>query len=173
MDREMRTDVELLLTLVDNEPTVIDYVTGRPVMVTRKCVARWTGRSIQTISDYVSGRYNIPIEFWARLLEHYHDARIADLVLMHTDYELFFHDKATPASTRDFFRRAVEESGLHHQKQVYIADLLADGRIDELDASTVQAYADAYVHHRMADAALHRAIIETFNRAMHAKEPAR
>jgi len=170
-DQEMRTDRELLLSLVDTEPTVIDRITRQPVVITRKRVAHWTGRAVQTISDYCGGKYNIPIDFWRDILAHHDDPRIADLLLGRLDYELYIHGTARPETGRDFFRHAVEESGAHHEKQRYIAELLADGRIDELDASTVQKYCDAWVRQRMLDVRLHRSIVDSFNRAMAQKEP--
>ena len=174
MEQDMRSDVELLNTLCDEAPLVVDRVTGRSVVLSKKVIALWTGRAVQTVSDYATGKLNIPIEFWRRILEHHFDPRIPNLLFPEDyDHQAIAPWRAEPANARQFFRQAVQESGAHHAKQTYIADILADGRIDELDASTVQDYADAYVHHRALDCQLHRAILQAFNRAMAARKVAR
>ena len=173
MSFEMRSDVELLLTIVDNESDCVDRLTGKVVRLSRKGVAHLTGRAVQTISDYCSGKYNIPMDFWKRLFERTGDTRIWGLLLGDGDtVEVILGDVPPPTNPRAFFKAAVAESGAHHQKQAMIAELLSDGRIDELDRQTVQDYHDAYLRNRHLDAVLHHQIIDVYNRAVAQKEPA-
>jgi len=164
---EMRSDVDLLVSLVDSDLTVIDRATGRPVILTRKTIAHWTGMSVQTVSDYCSGKYNIPIDFWRRIIERHFDPRVVALLIGdRIPYEVILYDAPEPETSRDFFRRAVEESGVHHETQTRIADILADGQVDELDGEAVHAYAEAWARHRQVDSHLHRSIITAFNNSL-------
>lgn len=174
MEREMRSDAELLVDICNEAPLVLDRVTGRLVPLSRKIVAFWTGLSIQTISDYCLGNINIPIRFWRAILEHTFDRRILELLLP-DDYEadVIAPNHASPVNARQFFRAAVEESKAFHDKQCMIADILADGRIDELDANAVQTYADRRAYHKHLEATLHWEIIQAFNRSVAAKAEAR
>lgn len=173
MKGEMRSDADLLNALCDEAPHVIDRLTGNVACVSKKVIATWTGLAVQTVSDYATGKYNIPIDFWARILNHYYDSRIARLLFhFRDDVEIMFQQGEIPTS-RSFFSDAVTESGAHHKKQTYIATLLADGRIDELDASTIQAYDDAYYRHREIDCALHAAVMRTYRKSLAAKEASR
>lgn len=170
MEIDLRSDAELLNALCDEAPVVQDRQTGRQMSLAKKVIAAWTGRAVQTVSDYATGRLNIPIEFWRSLLDHYFDPRIV-VLLVPDDYDWEVHPTLNdpPRLARQFFRAAVEETGAHHTKQTYIADLLADGRIDELDGLTVQQYADAYHRHRELDWQLHRSIMTAYRSAVSRK----
>jgi hypothetical protein len=157
--------VDLLVHLTDDCPVVFDRRSGGPVSLTAKVIARWTDRSLQTISDYRTGKTNIPVEFWRRVLEHYFDARIIALLVpdcLH--WEAFDHDHLVDTAPA-FFRQAIAAEGAHHEQMKYVADILGDGRVDELDAGTIQKFSDAYVAHRTRDAQLHRSIIAAFHRS--------
>ena len=170
MEGELRTDLELLLDLFNAAPLVRDRATGHCVVFSRKQVAHWTGLALQTISDYCGGKYNIPISFWQRILEHCHDSRIVALLLGDaSSWELTMDCNPQPHTGADFFRSAVEQTGAHHEKQTYIAEMLADNRIDELDRQTILDYNDAYAHHRHLDAQLHRSINLAHERSRAAK----
>lgn len=166
MESEMRTDVELLIALCDSGPTVVDRRTGRSLTINAKALSLWSGLSVQTISDYKTGKYNIPISFWRSILDHCVEPRIVSLLI--PDGVLF--EMVDPCGLAlvqppQFFRKAVESGRAYFEQQERLADILADGRIDELDAASVQAFSDAYDQHRFLDAALHRAIVGTFRAA--------
>ncbi len=170
MEGEMRSDVELLLNLCNKASLVHDRLTRRWVSFSRQRVAHWTGLAVQTVSDYCSGKYNIPIEFWRRILEHCYDPRIVALLLGDPSrWELLIDTDPEPQTGADFFRRAVEDSGAYHEQQKYIAEILADKRIDELDTQTVVDYNDAYAHQRYLGAQLHRGINRVYHDALAAK----
>ena len=165
MDHEMRSDVDLLVDIFNNNPLVTDRAIGRQVVVTRKLVSYWTGVSIQTISTYCTGQHNIPIHFWRVLFSKCPDPRIPALLLGYEEnYELILHDDDESCAPREFFKEAVENNGTHHETQKYIAEIIADGRIDELDERSVTDYHDAYIVHRQTEARLHRAIMNTYQR---------
>lgn len=169
---EMRSDADLLNNLCDSGACVRDRVTGRGVCITRKLIAEWTGYSIQAISDFGTGKTRIPAHFWKDFLRHHFDGRIIDLFVPDEYGSEFVDLRINPPQTgRSFFKDAVATMGLYHEQQKYIAEILADGRVDELDAATVQRYADAYAHHRHEDAALHRAILHKFNTAQKGVSP--
>lgn len=163
---EMRTDADLLNKLCDEAPLVTDRVTGRIVTLSRQTLAYWTGMSVQTISDYATGKHNIPADFWRRVLEHYVDPRIL-LLLLPDDgcFDVCVTDRATPADEPAFFKEALALQKAHNEQLTYILDILSDGRIDELDASTIHQYRDAHHGHRLRDAQLYRAINATFSAA--------
>lgn len=164
---EMRSDVDLLNALCDEAPVVEDLVTGRPVAISRKLLAQWTGVSIQTVSDYGTGKYNIPLDFWSRILAHHFDARIPAMLFAQCGYPVTFGMCRVPVSCeRGFFKSAVEESGAYHETQKQIAELLADGRIDELDASTIQKYDDAHCRFISLSVGLHATIMRRYREAV-------
>ena len=171
MATEMRADADLLNVLLNETPLVVDRITGRSVAVNAKMVAHWTDRSIQTVSDYRIGKLNIPVCFWRRILEHYLDSRIAGLIIPDTcEYDVQALDGTDPVTGPQWFREAITAEGEHHEQQKHLADILADGRVDELDSSSVQAYDDAYRRHRMRDAMLHQGIIRRYKRAVAVRE---
>jgi len=162
---EMRTDVELLNALCNEAPLVME-ASGLAFPLSKKRIAHVTGMSVQTVSDYGSGHYNIPIEFWRRLLSYCCDPRIIALLLGDDGrFEVVVHNRLPESEGRDFFKQAVADEGDHYQKMMYVAEMLADGRIDELDRASVQSYHDAYLRHRMTDAALHHAIMRQYRKA--------
>lgn len=174
LEGEMRSDVDLLNALCGEAPIVVDRTTGLAVSLGRKQLAHWTGLAVQTVSDYSTGKYNIPVDFWRRVLDHYLDARIIGLLLGDShNYELVHHGEVRPNTAPEFFRDAVEQVGAFVAQQEYIAEILIDGRIDELDGNSVQEYHDAYLRHRLLDAKLHRSIIDKYQRAVAAKAVAR
>ena len=174
MNGEMRNDVDLLIQLFDEAPIVQDRVTGHPVAFSRKVVSYWTGLSIQTVSDYATGKINIPISFWRSILQRFFEPRIVVLLLPAEDYLCEIVPLTIqPDTSKGFFRRAVEETGAFHAKQQRIAEILADGQVDELDEKSVPAYDDAYLRHRAMDASLHRSILTAYNRSVLAREAAR
>lgn len=174
MSEDVRRDAELLHHLLCCEPAIQDRVTGGLAQITAKRIALWTDRSEQTISDYRTGKTNIPVDFWRRILEHHLDRRIIELLAPNdVTIELEVLHLHRPATGPEFFREAVKSEGEHHQQMKYLAEMLADGRIDELDATTVQAYEDAYQKHRLTDAALRSAILNTFMRKREKAEAAR
>ena len=169
MNQQMRGDVELLNLLCDEAPLVVGK-DGASAQLSAKRIAHLTGFAQQTVSDYRRGKYNIPVEFWRRLLEHYPDSRIIALLLGDSgDYEVLYKGYMPADHPADFFRAAVAEEGSHHRKLAYIADILADGRIDELDETTVQSYHDEYVQHRSRDCSLHFAVMQAFRKAQRRK----
>lgn len=166
MVHEMRRDVELLIWLCDATPVYVDRVSGRNVLVTAKAIAQWTGRAAQTISDYRSGRINIPVEVWRLLLVHIDEPQIFMLLIGdRDDIEVVFHRRPGSEPTKEILLGAIEDQGRFHQTQHYLADILKDGRIDEADAQRIQAYSDAYAAHRFSEASLHRTIIRAFEKA--------
>jgi len=52
---------------------------------------------------------------------------------------------------------------------MHLANIIADGRIDELDNASVTAYHAAYMKHRMRDAQLHAAIIDRHTKSFSRK----
>ena len=174
MANEMRTDAELLDALLNEASILIDQNHNRAHSFNVKVVAHWTGLSVQTISDYRTGKTNIPVDFWRRILEHNFDMRIVRLLIPDA-----YHADITPLTAGpprtgpQWFRQAVEAEGKHHEQQVYLAEILADGRVDETDAATIQAYDDAFFVHRQRDALLHRAIVTEYRRAVARKEASR
>lgn len=164
---EMRSDVDLLNALCDEAPVVHDLVSGRCEVLSRKLIAAWTGVSIQTVSDYGTGKYNIPLDFWARILAHHFDPRIPRLLFGQCGYPVTFGMCiVSPGAERGFFRSAVEESGAYHETQKQIAELLADGRIDELDEKTIQKYDDAHARFISLSVGLHSAIMRRYRDAV-------
>ena len=162
---DMRRDAELLSEMLNDAGFVLDRVDGACRPFTVKLLVAWTGKSEQTISQYRNGGSNIPVEFWRSILQHHLDHRIVSLLVpLDVRYDLTIDSVKEPASRAEFFRKAVEAEGQHHQQMVYIADMLADNRIDELDRDTVVAYEAAFHQHRITDAALYRAILNTYNR---------
>lgn len=173
MYHDVRTDAALLNTLLDEKATVVDRQNGHVAQITVKTLSRWTDLSDSTISLYRTGQANIPILFWRRVLEHYLDPRIVALLQpADCDISVAINNINGPASPPEFFREAVRVAGEHHQTMVYIAEMLADGRIDEMDTATVQSYYDSYNAHRVREGALHHAIIATYNRQIEAKAAA-
>jgi hypothetical protein len=161
----MRRDAELLSEMLNDPGFVLDRVDGRLRPFIVKTLVLWTGKSEQTISQYRNGQTNIPIEFWRSILDHHLDHRIVCLLIpIDVRYDLTIDTAHDPASPAEFFRKAVEAEGEHHEQMKQVANLLADGRIDELDRDTVVAYEAAFHLHRITDAALYRAIINTYNR---------
>lgn len=167
MDQDMRQDVELLNFLCDQAVVYTDRLTGQTYQLSKKLVARWTNRAIQTISDYATGKINIPVEFWRMLLAHIDEPRIIFLLLGdRDDIDWAFLPAGDVRTTKDFLEGAIRDQGEYHQTQVYLAELLRDGRIDEADAPTVQKFVDAYVAHRATQASLQRSIVQAFNKAV-------
>lgn len=164
---EMRSDVDLLNCLCDEAPVVTDLVTGLPVAISRKLLARWTGVSIQTVSDYGTGKYNIPLDFWSRVLAHHFDPRIPRMLFTHCGFPVCFGMCiVSPGAERGFFKSAVAESGAYHETQKQIAELLSDGRIDELDENTIQKYDDAHARFISLSVGLHATIMRRFRAAI-------
>lgn len=163
MKKEMRTDVELLIALCDGGPAVVDRRTGRPLTINAKALSLWSGLSVQTISDYKTGKYNIPISFWRSVLEHHADPRVIALAMPDdmTAHEISVALAVVP-SAPEFFRESVKACQAYYTQQQYLADILADGRVDELDAASVQKFSDAFRDHQRREASLHAAIVGTF-----------
>ncbi len=172
MHYEMNTDAQLLNELFDQSPIVTDCITGVTYALSRKLVASWTGKSLQTISDYGTGKYNIPIYFWRCWLEHSFDLRILELLLGNSGkYEIIHNDFIDPLSPGDMFRAAVEQEGLHHKQMMHLADIIADGRVDDVDKESVVKYHHTHQLHRVRDAQLHAYIMQahakSFDRKVH------
>ena len=162
---DMRRDAELLSLLLQCEPWVLDRMDGKARQFIVKTLVAWTGKSEQTISQYRNGTSNIPVEFWRSILDHHLDPRIVHLLIpLDVRIDLTIDTADEPASPPEFFRAAVQAEGEHHEQMKLICELLADGRIDELDRETVVAYEAAFHQHRLTDAALYRAIVNTYNR---------
>jgi len=167
---DVRRDAELLSALLNDAACVRDRVDGTVTRFIVKQLCVWTNLSEQTISEYRNGMRNIPIDFWRRILEHYFDRRI--VVLLVPDglcFEVVDIRCNCPASPREFFRDAIEAEIAYHDQMKRVAELLADGRIDETDGTCVQEYEDAFQTHRERDANLHHAIINTYNHAVKPK----
>ena len=163
---EMRTDAELLNRLVDTAPIVVDRLTDHAVQLSRATVAAWTGLAVQTISDYCTGKLNIPVVFWQRILLHHLDLRIVRLILpLNCACEVYATELPPIRSARAFFKQALELEGAHHAMMNRIVDIIADGRIDELDADSIKAYHDAYHAHRTRDDQLHRMVMIAYQDA--------
>jgi hypothetical protein len=171
MSEDMRSDVELLNAVLDQAPPVLDRRSGQSMTLSAKLLAHWTGRSLQTVSDYRIGKTNIPVEFWRAILDHCFDMRIVGLILPDCyNIELTRTDDPPPQGGREWFRDAVAAEGEHHEQLKYLCDILGDGRVDELDGGAVQKFHDAYMRHRVRDATLHRAITHAYERAVAAKQ---
>lgn len=160
MDHEMGVDADLLNELFEAAPVVRDRRLGRDVCFSRKQISHWTGKSIQTISDYCLGGRNIPTEFWQRILSHSFDMRIIRLLVPEDiECEFRFPEVRPPQGARQFFRDALELEKAHHEMMVYFCEIIADGRIDELDEARIAAYDAAYYKHRLHDMILHGEIM--------------
>ncbi len=171
---DVRRDAELLSAMLYDEIWVRDRADGKARQFTVKTLVLWTGKSEQTISQYRNGTSNIPVEFWRAVLDHHLDSRVVGLLIpLDVRIDLVIDRGDPPANPAEFFRAAVKAEGEHHEQMKYIADILADGRIDELDAETVEAYENAFHQHRGTDAALHRAIRNTYARRCEQKASAR
>jgi hypothetical protein len=174
---ELGTDVDLLGSMLDGGEVVVDRVSGRTVTLCAKTIAAWTGLSIQSVSDYRNGVRNIPIIFWRRILDRCLDTRILEMLVPDDHYfEIFNLGPRDVLSANDLFREVVTAEIKHHQKTRYVYEILADGRVDELDARTIDAYHRFYCEHRHRDAVLHREVKRRFYEATGAraaKEPRR
>ena len=170
MSDDVRRDAELLSALLNDAALVRDRLDGQIARFVVKQLAVWTGKAEQTISEYRNGTRNIPVEFWRSILEHFCDRRIIALLIPEEfDFEISDVRCNCPASAPAFFRDAVEAEIAYHEQMKQVAELLADGRIDEFDVGTVKEYDDAFHAHRLRDANLHHAIINTYNRALERK----
>ncbi len=174
MEHEMRTDAELLNAIADEAPLVTDRLTGRPVCVSRKVIALWTGLSIQTISDYGTGKLNLPVDFWKRFLAHYLEPRVVALIMPpNCAYEVYPTIIPTPLGAPAFFQQMLAVEKAHHAMMIRIVDILGDGRVDELDGSSIKQYDDDYHEHRQRDDLLHRTVMATYQQAVAQKEAVR
>jgi len=170
MSDELRRDAELLSALLNDAALVRDRVDGQVARFVVKQLVVWTGKAEQTISEYRNGTRNIPVEFWRSILEHFCDRRIIALLIPEEfDFEISDVRCNCPASAPAFFRDAIEAEIAYHEQMKAVAQILADGRIDDFDAKTVREYDDAFHVHRKRDANLHHAIVNTFNRAVERK----
>ena len=171
---DMRRDAALLSALLNDVDVVCDRVDGKLRQFTVKTLVAWTGKAEQTISQYRNGLSNIPIEFWRAVLEHHLDPRIVALLIpIDVRFELTIDSEKEPASSPEFFRQAIKSLEGYGKVMSYIAEMLADNRIDELDARTVDDFQRDFHAHRMAESALYRGICNTFNRIMERKAVAR
>jgi len=167
---DVRRDAELLQDLLNDAALVRDRVDGQVARFVVKQLVVWTGKAEQTISEYRNGARNIPVEFWRSILEHFCDRRIIALLIPEEfDFEISDVRCNCPASAPAFFRDAIEAEIAYHEQMKAVAQILADGRIDDFDAKTVHDYDDAFHVHRKRDANLHHAIINTFIRAVERK----
>ncbi len=158
---EMHRDHELLAELLNEAPHTPDG----PLCV--KLLSRWTGRAGQTISEYRNGQRTIPVEFWRQLLMHWRCPRIVDLLLGGCSYEIVF-DADVPDLSSDVsaFKAALESMETFHETGAAIAQLFADGRVDEADASTIRRYNVAYFRHRWQSAQVHKAVNRLYDQAL-------
>lgn len=160
----MRTDAELLQRFINDAPTVRDRVTGQTVTLCVKVLSDWTGKAGRTIYEYANGERNIPVEFWRAFMEHCPDTRIISLILppgLRADViDVTPGGPETPAA---FLRDACKSIEQHAGLQKYLAEILADGRIDELDKTSVQRYAEGFHAHRRTEAQLFQAIVNKYN----------
>jgi len=152
---DMRADIDLLNDILDRH--------------TRKQLCMWADISHETLSQYVNCGRNIPVGFWRSLFRATKDLRILGLITCDIACEIYVQPAELPACGRDFFAQSVTDSGKYHEMQTYIAELLRDNRIDEVDGETVQHYADSYLAHRANSALLFRAIMRTYQRSVAAK----
>ena len=170
----MRHDADLLNVMLNEAAVFEDPLDGRVKSFNAKLIARWTDRALQTVSDYRTGRLNIPIDFWRRILTHYMDARICALLIPDGfAFEVTPLNLATARTGPEWFTEAVKAEIAHHKQQTYLAEILVGDEVDETVATVVQAYDDAYYAHRQRDAELHRAIVRQYQRAVAAKEATR
>lgn len=163
MCQDMGRDVELLNDLLNSAPVVQDRLTGRTVVISAKVLAGWSGRSVQSVSDYRIGRTNIPVEFWRSILARFYDLHIVSLIMPdNINFETTTTDYADPLPVKDLFRAAVEAEIVHYGKMKYVAEIIADGQIDELDTLTIKEYRSAFYAHRVRDMQLFRSITARF-----------
>jgi len=164
---EMRTDAELLNVLLNEAPMVAEQRTGHTQALSAKLIGYWTGRAVQTVSDYRTGKLNIPIDFWRRILDHYLDMRIVRLLISDLYIvEVTPHVAPPPPVGVEWFHQAVEVIGTFHAQQKSLADIIADGKVDASDAAAVAAYDRAFHEHRATEAALHRATLAAFENSL-------
>ena len=167
MCQDMGRDVELLNDLLNSAPLVQDRLTSRAVVISAKLLAGWSGRSVQSISDYRNGRTNIPVEFWRSILSRFYDLHIISLIMPDDiNFEASITDYADPLPAKDIVRAAVEGEIVHYNKMKYVAEIIADGQIDELDTSTIKEYRSAFYAHRVRDLALFRSLTARFEAAV-------
>jgi len=167
---DVRRDAELLQDLLNDAALVRDRVDGQVARFVVKQLVVWTGKAEQTISEYRNGVRNIPIEFWRSILEHFCDRRIIALLIPEEfDFEISDVRWNCPASPAAFFRDTLEAEIAYHAEMSALVQILADGRIDDLDAKAVHEYDGLFHSHRFRDAALHHAVVNTFNRAVERK----
>jgi len=162
---DMRCDVELLNAMLNESPHVHDVHTDRWVCLSAKQLADWTNRSLQTISDYRTGKTNIPIEFWRAVFNRTCDLRVVALLVPIDLYNVEINPRQErgPESPGAFFREALVAESEYHEQAKALCEILADGKIDDLDARRVTAYDDAYWRHRVRDASLHRAVLRRYS----------
>jgi hypothetical protein len=162
---DMRRDAELLAALIQAEPWVLDRMDGKCRQIIVKTLVAWTGKSEQTISQYRTGQSNIPMEFWRSILNHHLDCRIVALLIpIDVCFELTINSDKGPLSPPEFFREAVQASGDFYEEMKYVSEILADGRVDELDAARMENYEISFYKHRLSEAALNREIKNTYYR---------
>ena len=174
MNCEMRTDAELLNTLLNEGAVILDRITGNHISFCAKVLAQWTDLSVQTISEYRTGVRNIPVSFWKRVLAHCPDWRIISLMVPDQFCIELYDEKPAPhLSVTDFLRKGGEAVARHGKLLKYIADIVADGRIDELDRSTIQQFFDEYERMRTTQAQLRHAIRKQYADAVAANNGGR
>lgn len=170
MSDDVRRDAELLSAMLNDAAWLHDRLDGKLARFVVKQLVVWTGKAEQTISEYRNGTRNIPIEFWRSILEHFCDRRIIALLIPEEfDFEISDQRYNCPASAPAFFRDTLEAEIAYHTEMLALVQVLADGRIDDLDAKAVHEYDGLFHAHRLRDAALHHAVVNTFNRAVERK----
>jgi hypothetical protein len=162
--REMKADVELFREILDDE--------GHGLNV--KSVAHLTRLSRDTIYAYQLGRINIPITVWSQLFEQTRDLRIVTMLAGSVPMEFFSRD-LMPDLTDDAgsLRGALQSMKDFHQMQAELAEIVADGRIDQSDAESVRKYNRHFVQHMAHSHAVHRAINTNYQRSIQDAEHGR
>lgn len=152
--RDMNLDVDLLCRIIDTETATV------------KQLAFWSDKSCDTIYAYRSGRIpNIPTGFWRRILPKLREVNspfayeIPSLILGDCECSLVFDsilpDVRSPGCATALLRAHIAAC----QTEQYLAELFADGRIDEADRERLQAYENSFIASQVASHAIHKAVM--------------
>ncbi|HEB79455.1 MAG TPA: hypothetical protein ENI79_03145 [Rhodospirillales bacterium] len=157
MSYEMKADVELLRDLIDDESHNLSV----------KRLAHLTDLAKETVYAYINGRINIPLCFWASVLQHTHDLRIVELLTRHSEVDVFLRN-AVPNLDGDetSIRAALESIEKFHAMQKYLTKALADGEINQKDTDAVKQFNQHYVEFIAHSHAVHRAVNKAFRAAI-------
>lgn len=155
---ELMYDAELLDQMLNDSA-----VMRNGHVLTAKAISFHTGVAVQTISDYRRGRYTIPVRFWRQVWNLTRDPRIASLLIGDTPCEITFTDSIRDiAGDASLLAAAVDSLSDFHAQEKYLLEILRDGRIDEADRKSINAYNAAFVRARQTQNEVHKSVNRAF-----------